>query len=466
MQIPIINGIYAGTAPDFRTSYPRNMVPVPKSTGIAAGYLRPAEGILTDGAGPGIARGGINWNGTLYRVMGHRLVTVSAAGAVTDIGVIPGTDTVTMVYSFDYLAIAANGQLFLCDGATVTPVSDTDLGTVIDVVWVDGYFMTTDGTSLVVTELLDPFAVDPLKYGSSESDPDPVKALLKLRNEVYALNRYTIEVFDNIGGPVFPFQRIDGAVIERGTIGTHCCAVYNSALAFMGSARDEAPAIWLGTYGGMVKISSREIDQILEGYTDAELEAVEFETRAFRGHSHLWVRLPDRTMVYDHAASQEVGSLVWHELSGALVGHSAYRARDAVWCYGQWNVADTSTPAIGKLVDTVSSQWGEIIGWDFNTQIVYNEGGGAIFHEMELVSLTGNVLSGVNPTIWTQYSVDGETWSGERSISAGRVGERAQRLTWRGCGKMQDRRIQRFRGTSDAHIAVARLEARLEALAA
>jgi hypothetical protein len=30
-----------------------------------------------------------------------------------------------------------------------------------------------------------------------------VKALLKVRNEVYALNRHTIEAFDNVGGSGF-----------------------------------------------------------------------------------------------------------------------------------------------------------------------------------------------------------------------------------------------------------------------
>ena len=466
MQIPIINGIYSDNAPDFRTSYPRNMVPVPKSTGIAAGYLRPAEGALTDGTGPGVSRGGINWNGVLYRVMGTSLVRIAADGTATTIGTIAGTTPVSMVYSFDYLAIAGGGRLYLYDGTALQRVVDGDLGTVLDVIWIDGYFMTTDGTSIVVTQLTDPFAVDPLKYGSSESDPDPVKALLKLRNEVYALNRYTIEVFNNVGGSVFPFQRINGAIIERGVIGTHSCAVYNQAIAFLGSAREESPAIWLGTYGGMLKISTREIDQVLESFTDAQLEAVEFETRSFRGHSHLWVRLPDRTMVYDHAASQELGSLVWHELSGAVDGHSAYPVRDAIWCYGQWNVAHTSTTTFGKLTDAISTLWGGAIGWDFNTQIVYNDGGGAIFHELELVSLTGNVAFGSIPVIWMQYSLDGNTLSAERSINAGGFGERNRRLTWRGCGKMRDRRVQRFRGTSDAHIAVVRLEARLEALAA
>ncbi len=88
----------------------------------------------------------------------------------------------------------------------------------------DGYFLSTDGEFLIVTELNDPTQVNPLKYGSSEADPDPVNAVLKLRNEVYAINRNTIEVFDNAGGDLFPFQRIEGAQIQKGAIGTFALA--------------------------------------------------------------------------------------------------------------------------------------------------------------------------------------------------------------------------------------------------
>ena len=48
MQIPILNGIYTDNDSDFRTSYPRNMIPVPKAQGMSAGYLRPADGIVAD----------------------------------------------------------------------------------------------------------------------------------------------------------------------------------------------------------------------------------------------------------------------------------------------------------------------------------------------------------------------------------------------------------------------------------
>ena len=198
MQIPIVNGIYTDENSDFRTSYPRNMVPIPKEQGLSKGYLRPADGSVSLGSGgPGIDRGGINWNGICYRVMGTRLVTIDKNGIVDDLGFISGSGQVMLDYSFDYLGIAAGNNLYLWDG-TLTQVTDSDLGSVIDFIWIDGYFMTTDGESLVVTDLGDPFSVNPLKYSSSEADPDEIKAVLKLRNEAYALNRYTVEVFDNI----------------------------------------------------------------------------------------------------------------------------------------------------------------------------------------------------------------------------------------------------------------------------
>ena len=85
-------------------------------------------------------------------------------------------------------------------------------------------------------------------------------------------------------------------------------------------------------------------------------------------------------------------------------------------------------------------------------------------HELELVALPGRVALGADPVIWTSYSLDGETWSQERATPAGRQGQRLQRIAWRRQGKMRQYRMQRFRGTSDAHLSIARLEAEIEAL--
>jgi len=469
MQIQILNGIYADTTPELRTAYPVNMVPVPKKSGISNGFLRPGDGIVANGTGPGTDRGGINWNGVCYRVMGTKLVSVSDTGAVTVLGDVggPTTELVTMDYSFELLAIASGGRLYFWNPvtSTLTQNTDPDLGIVLDVAWVDGYFMTTDGEFLIVTELTDPLQVNPLKYGSSEVDPDPVIALIKLRNEIYALNSNTIEVFDNVGGELFPFARIDGAQIQKGCLGTQACCVYLERLAFLGGGRNEAPGIYVGAAATTQKISTQEIDNLLLTYTEAQLVKTKLEARNDKNHQHLYVHLPDRTIVYDASASEALGEQVWFTLTSTVVGFSQYRARNLVWCYDKWLVGDPQSSSIGYLVQDTGHHWGQQVRWEFGTIIAYNEGNGAIFNRLELVSLTGSVALGTNPQISTSYSVNGVAWSQDKSVAVGTIGNTVKRIAWFQQGHMRNWRIQRFRGDSDAHLSFIRLEAQIEALA-
>lgn len=465
MQIPILSGIYTDACADFRTAYPVNMTPVPKSTGVSSGYLRPAEGAISQGHGPGLPRGAIVWNGVCYRVMDTSLVSVAADGTVTVLGDVGYGEHCTFAYSFDRLAITSGGKLYYWDGATLTQVTDQYLGTALTVTWVDGYFVTTDGTYIVITELSDPFSVNPLKYGSSEVDPDQIVAVLKLRNEVTAVNRYTIESFDNVGGSLFPFERIEGAQLQKGAVGTFAVCVFADAIAFLGSGRNEACGVYLGVNATTTKLSTMEIDAMLAGYTTSELEKVVLEARVHSAHQHLWVRLPDRTLVYDLSASQLIGEPIWFQLTSAIDGFAKYRVCDAVWCYGKWLVADAFTGDVGYLDSATMHHFGHITRWEFTTAIVYNESRGAIFCVLELVCLTGRVVAGCDPYISTSYSYDGLVWSQDRYIRAGDIGDRMRRLAWFQQGRMANWRMQRFRGDSTSLLTVARLEATLEPLA-
>jgi hypothetical protein len=467
MQIPILSGVFADTAPDFRQSYPINMAPVAFGSGISNGYLRPADGIVQFTTGPGVDRGGISWDGLLYRVMGTRLVRVDNDGTVVDLGDVGAGGQVTFDYSFDRLAIASGGRLYYYSPTLgLIQVTDPDLGVVLDVAWIDGYFMTTDGEFLVVTELTDPTQVNPLKYGSSEVDPDPVVALVKLRNEIYAINANTIEVFDNVGGEFFPFNRVDGAQIQKGAVGTHACCEFMQRLAFVGNGRGEAPSVYLGANASTEKIATREIDQILENYTEATLSGILVESRVEKDHTYLYVHLPDKTLVFDGNTSSQVGQPVWFILTTSTAGFSQYRARNYVWSYDKWTCGDPQSSNLGTLVENISSHWGQTVRWEFGTTILYNESLGAVMHQLELVSLTGSVALGINPTISTSYSLDGKTWSQDKFIRVGTTGTPTKRLVWFQQGFMRNWRIQRFRGTSDAHISIARLEAQIEPMAA
>ncbi len=472
MQIALVGGIRVDSTPDLRTALPRNYAPVPKQNGVSQGYMRPCDGVRQMGTGPGIGRGGMTWSGALYRVLGTKLCTVDTAGTVSVIGDVGGSGQVTLDHSFDRLAIASGGNLWYLYQGALSQVTDANLGTVLDVIWLGGYYVTTDGTSIVATNLSDPSTVSPISYGSAEEDPNKVWAVDRLRGELYVFTRFSIQAFQNVGatqtGSVdqsFPFQVVESAMVPRGVVGTHAyCSTANSFI-FLGNGPKEAVGVHVMTPGDSIKVSTREIDTILQGYTDTQLSSVVCERIVKQAHDWVLFHLPDQCIVYDITGSQAAGEFLWHTRdSGSLAGIATYRARNAVLFNGQWTVEDPTSTAIGVFDPTISSHFGQVIAWELLTQVLYDQGQDAILHELELVGLPGRVPLGSDPVVWTSYSYDGETWSQEQPKAAGKPGERAKRLMWRRQGRTRNYRIQRFRGNSDAHIPFMRLEAKIEPL--
>lgn len=468
MQVSILSGIYTNGASDIRRSYPRNLVPVIQQSGLSEGYLRPADGIIDFGYPPNATdydRGGIEWNGTLYRAMGTKLMSFDADGAVTVLAEIGGEGQVTFDYSQDLLAVLSNGILYYWSGTALTQLTpDTEMGPLIDFCWVDGYFFVTDGYLLGVTSISDPTVIS--YKATSEADPDGIVSIQKFRNEVYAINRHTIELFNNAGlAGDFPFVRVEGAQVQRGGVGTYTCCVYLDSVAFVGSGRNEQVSVWLASGANTVKIATREIDQILESYAESVLAKIICEVRVHDGLNHLYIHLPDQTLVYDGSASQIAQQAVWFILADGLSGNNQYRARNFVFAYNKWICGDTGVGRLGYTSQTISSVWGEPVGWQFETPIIYNEGKGAIFHELELVCLTGRADFNVESTIYMSSTIDGLLYSQERGVKAGKAGQYQRRINWMRNGRMADWRSFRFRGSSEAHVSVARLDARIEPLA-
>jgi hypothetical protein len=248
-------------------------------------------------------------------------------------------------------------------------------------------------------------------------------------------------------------------------VGVNANCAFLDQIAFIGGGMGEGVSVWLGINGNSVKISTREIDIVLSDYTEAQLALAFMETRTDRDYRQLMIHLADKTLVYDGAASAVLQQPVWYCYSSSLDGVGRYRSSRLVYAYGRWNTGDTQTAAFGYLVDDVSTHWGQTVGWQFETQIIYNEGRSVIVHDLELVALTGRIALGADPQIQTQYSQDGITYSQPKWIRAGKIGDRSKRLVWMQQGGFRNWRLQRFSDTSDAFLSFARLEARLEPLA-
>lgn len=469
MQIPILNGIFTDSDSDIRVAYPVNRVPTPIPSGISNGSLKAYDGIEEKSeSSAGTSRGAIEWDGTHYRVIGSKLTSIDSDGVITELADVEndGLD-VALDYSFDRLSIGSNKKLFYWDKITLTEVTDPDLGDSLDHIWVDGYFMSTDGENLVVTELNDPTSVNPAKYGSSEADPDPVVALLKLINEPYAINRFTMEVFENIGGSGFPFRRIEKAQIEKGSLGTHTCCKFLESIAFVGGGKEESISIFVVSNSVPTKIASREIDLQLKNYTENQLKNSLLESRFDIGHQFLLFHLPDKTLVYDHAASVRTGEKIWFILSSSPYADKIeqYRGRHLTWVNDKWWVGDSKTGKIGFLNSSEYSHWGVNVSWEFSTVIIFNNEmpNGILINYLELTGLTGRNSLSDNSNVLTSYSVDGEVWSTPKTKFFKR-GERKKILRWYGQGMTKTWRIQRFQGVGSSMFTPLRLDMDIETL--
>lgn len=464
MQIPIYEGIYVDPTADFRTSYPVNLIPTPKKTGFSDGYLRTAEGVALFGATPGRERGGINWNGTLYRACGANLCAIDATGTATVLGAIGdnGLDAV-FSFSFDRLAIASAGVLYYYQPSSgVTSVTDPDIGAVNYVQWIDGYFAVTDGVTVAVTELNDPYAVNPLKYGSAEESPDAIVALLRINGQLVAVGQLTNEFFQNIGGSLFPFQRITNALIERGAVGAYAVALYNQTFAFVGNGINEAAGVYLAAPGGTVKISTREVDTLLAEVGAAILAGVRVETRVDKAMQLLYVHLPTQSLVYDISATAIFGVPIWFRLTSGADGLLPYRCRNFIRAYDKWICGDLQAQQTGQLTNATTTQFGARVPWQFDTVFTFNQGMGALFHQVELAHKPG--ASGSDAVIWHQWSDDGLQFSTRRQAQTIKQGMTLARALWMACGLMRTTRVLRFNGTNDTPDSFAAVTVNVEPL--
>lgn len=428
MRISLLSGVLTDKRGEFLTSYPVNLEVVPVDDKIAAAQFRATSGAISSATGPGADRGGINWNGTLYRVLGTKLCSVSSGGTVTQLGDVGGSGPVTMDYSFDRLIIRSGTNLFYWNATIgLIQVTDPDLGPVTDCMWIDGYTMTTDGNAIVVTELADPTSVLPLKYGSAEEDPDSVTGLIKVRDEPYILGTNTIQVFQNVGGNGFPFANVSGATIAVGCVGPMAKCLFSDSFAFCGSARNEALGIYIAGNGTANRISTRAIDDELAKVEDPT--QIILESRTYREERRLLVHLPDKTLVFQLNASKLLDEEVWYVVQSGV--GKPYRLRNAVLAYGAFWVGDTESSAVGKLSDEVQTHFGEVAQWMFDVGPVYNASKGGVVNSLELISLPGRAPFASEGSIWLSMTRDGEVFSVERPVSPGKAGEFRKRLQWR-----------------------------------
>lgn len=467
--VPILSGIYSDTSQNMRVSLPVNLIPLQIDSGMGHGYLRPAWGISTlkatnwSGNG-GPSRGAIVWNNIVYRVIGAYLYSFDSNNNSTQLGYV-GNDgkRVSMDYSYDALCISSCGNVYFWNLATstLTQLASPNLTTpIVNVAWVQGYFVLTDTKYMFLTDIVYPTTVvDADAYYQSNTDPSPMMGFCKIRNELYVIMRYTMDVMYNNGSGNQPFQPILGAQSMKGAVGPQAFCYLTDSLFFIGGARNEDIGVYIGYNGINNKISTREIDLLLNSYTTVQLQSIFVEKVFFRDVNCIFVHLPDRVLVYDASATVSSGKQIWYVLTSAFQKDqfSRFLGIDFVFNNGLITMGHPIDDRIGTYVDFLMSHWEAPIRWQVSTAFVFNTANGFTISYAELVVLQGTMQIKQGSSIGTDFSEDGITWSVPRFIQANPIGNTIKRLIWLRLGWSRIRRIQRFFGDSNGPLSIVAL---------
>lgn len=452
---------------DYRNNLPVNMTAVIEEVKGDEGYLLTHDGLVRFADVAGTARGGV-YNERLtehFRVSGTSLQTIGTDGTATTIGAIAGTGVASFANSFNTQAIVADGMMYLWDGATLTRIRDPDLGVPIDITWFRGIYVMTDGESLIQTDITDEYSISPLKFASSEFAADPIKAVARNdQNQILAFNRYSIEYFffnANTPADASVLQNIPGKATKIGIVGTHCQVEMGGIFFILGGREEEGVSVHAFSGGNAREVASREAYKIINKYTESQLENAVLEARVHEGYQFLYVHLPCETLIYNHTVGKVAGasnawSYVVTESPDQTDDDFSWRGRFGVFDprLGDWIYGDTKEGLLGRLDNTIASQYGNPTECICYTPIIPLEQ--RSITQFEIDTIPGFSSSDVNCSFSISYdgTIYGKEWSG----LASRSGNYNTRYLARPREYVRDMFSMKFRFTSDDKMAFSGLD--------
>jgi len=479
--LEISTGFYESASLPLSAQRCVNLYPViPQATALNQRALFGCPGIktfTTSGATiEGVNRGSQVMKGVPFFINGMNLYSMTSAGVVTDHGTIEGEGGVSLANNGQFLVVVVpGGNAYAFDNVedTLTEITDVDFITASTVVFKDGFFVfsAADGSVFFNSALNDPFTYDALDFGTAEINPDRIVALHVNHNELFVAGEETIELFQNVGGSGFPFQRIPGANIQKGVFSKFSIREFDNTFVFVGGGENEKAAIWRLTGSSSVqKISTSAIDNAIQKFNEDELSnafAWDYAEGGnfFVGFTFESERIPSRTFVYDATTSALSGRQEWHERQTGVTDNR-WRVNSLIRIFGKIIVFDQLDNRVGEVDLNTFDEYGDVLFWSKSSSPFEQQGVTFFFSEIELFMETGVGLTtgqGSDPIVRMDFSDNGgRTYSNEFSRNYGKIGRFKQRTIWRRQGRIPVSRVVRFSGSDPVKRNILKLESNAE----
>ena len=471
---------------------------VPQTQTITQDNLFNTEGIEelanTGGAPFSVAtRGSHTFAGKAYFVIGEKLYRLNFVNdnySLTELGEILGFSRVFMSNNGLQMCITAppdsetpgRSYIFTEDPDTLTEITDANFdGPASASFYSKGYFVfiKADGKKFFNSPLnngLGPY--DPLDFSTAEADPDPIRAGISLRDQVYILGSETTQIFRDIGRAPAPLAPISGAVIDVGISVPQSLVLFAGGIAFIGAGRNESPAVWYVSGGQKQKISTIAIENELSKLAiSVDPKDVFAWVYSDSGAYFLGISLISTCFVYDSINQR------WHERKSFERNElGRYRVGSVTTAYGRVLLGDLQDGRIGAFNKSLYTEYNQIVRRFVRGRPFDNEGKPVYVGPIEAVIEAGVGLNedveletgektslnvpltatgGSDPKITMSYSDDGgRRFKSFRSRSMGKIGEHKKRAIWRkGNGWFPRSRVLQFEVASPTKATLIKVEA-------
>lgn len=284
------------------------------------------------------------------------------------------------------------------------------------------------------TALNDISVVDPLDVQTVEGSPDNLIGVVVSNRQIWLPGTDSVEVFINTGDALNPFQRVQGAFVEFGCASSFTFQKIGNSVVWLGSGTAGAGIVWMATGYQPTRISTHAIEFALS--SSGDLSSATAYVYQQGGHQFYCLTVPGQatTWVYDLATG------LWHERVGFLLGdETRHRAQCQAYAYGVTVVGDYQDGRIYKYDYNQMTDDGEVIIRERTTPHLGQDGRRLIWDYLQVEAKAGVGSSGgstnADPQMMLQWSNDaGVTWSPERWVSFGKIGQFLTRAIWRRMG--------------------------------
>lgn len=391
------------------------------------------------GAGP--LRGFRLMDGVLYAVSGQLLYSVTSSGVSVALGGnISGSGPVSMSDNGTQLVIVNGtaGYIYTVVGGFAL-ITDTDFAPASTVEFFDSRFVfdEKDAVNFFISEALDGASYVSSEYASAETRPDDVQAVVLNRQVLIVFGKASTETWQDVGAANFPYQRIEGAMIERGLMAPLATTKEDNFVFFLGDDR----CVYRIAGIQSERISDHSIEQAIQDYAVvSDCFAISYN---FDGHKFIAFTFPTQaaTWVYDLMSGLWHERESWDEHENPL---GRWRANCAISAYGHQLIGDAFSGKIGKMSKTVYTEFDNVIHGSATAPPLHSDRKRMFFSrfEMDIESGVGITTGqGSDPQAMMDYSDDGgRTFSvPQRWRSMGQKGAYRQRLRWLRLGQSRER---------------------------